>query len=355
MKKLLGGFLITLSASVFAQALSSNAWDGWNDPNKMDPGFELNFEKLPLSGNLEGEGLAWPGYYWANNKGGIAYRWRSSNSQDFKYRSPGLQELLSLDKKKVNELSPAEKYDLFMGRYDYPTVRQVWGQTREGHKEWYGICHGVSPSSLNHPEPISNTVVNKDGIEITFYASDVKALLAYYYARISESKSVQVGKRCFVAGWLPIFRSSDGCGDVNPGSFHIIMANKLGIQKTGFIADMERYAAVWNHAAVNYSSKVISTANAQRGSAYGTVKRVLVESKVKYSASIDPSDAPVIGSELAKYEQRDYRYWLELDSKGEIVGGEWVSAQRPDFLWVKEKDSFNGYWSGLEDIYRSAN
>lgn len=343
--------------SVFAEALdaapSGNEWNGWNDPLKMDRDFEVNFHKLPLTGNLEGEGLGWPGYYWANNKGGIAHRWRSSNPNDFEYRSPKLNEILSSDRKALDELSPAEKYDLFMGRYDYPTVSQVWGQTREGHKDWYGICHGVSPSSLNHPEPMAKTVVNKDGIEIPFHSSDVKALLAYYYAKISDSKMVQVGKRCFVASWIPILRNTDGCSDVNPASFHIILSNKLGIDKTGFIADMERYSPVWNHAAVKYSSKVARTAGPSRSSSRGSVKRVKIESEVSYSASVDPSDAPIIGTPAAEYEERKYSYWLDLDSKGEIIGGEWISSDRPDFLWVKEKDEFSGYWSGLQEVYQA--
>ena len=90
-------------------------------------------------------------------------------------------------------MSLVEKYDLYLGRYDYPTVKRVWGETRKGASSWHWICHGVSPSSLNYSEPKAVTVYNPDGIEITFYASDVKALLAYYYAKVSDSNSVQVG------------------------------------------------------------------------------------------------------------------------------------------------------------------
>ena len=334
-------------------AVESDAWNGWNNPLKMDQNFEVRFEKLPQSGNLVGEGLAWPGYYWANNKGGIAQRWRAKNPNHFDYRSPKVGDLLSMEQEKVNELSPAEKYDLFMGRYDYPTVSLVWGQTREGHQDWYGICHGVSPSSLNHPEPETVILTNKDGVEVTFYSSDVKALLAYYYAKISDSKSVQVGKRCFVPGWAPLINRMSGCSDVNPASLHIIMTNKLGLEKNGFIADMERYAPVWNHAAVKYESRVLQTSGHVRRATYGTVKRVKVESRVWYSASVEPSDAPISGTDKAELDKRVYVYWLDLDSKGEILGGSWVSDERPDFLWTKEKDEFEGYWSGLNEVYRS--
>ena len=345
-----------MTCSVFAseEGNGKNAWNGWNDPFKMDKNFETDFDKLPLSGNLEGEGLAWPGYYWANNRGGIAQRWRSSNPQDFKYSSPNQSQILGLSKEQINKLSPAEKFDLYMGDYSYPTVSRVWGQTRRGADAWHGICHGVSPSSLNHSEPKTVTLYNPDGIEITFYSADIKALLAYYYAKVSDSKTVQVGKRCFVGARIPFLSSRSGCTDVNPGSLHIIMANRLGISKKGFIADMDRYKQVWNHPAIEFSSRVLRTANGDtRRSAYGTVKRVLVKSKVKYSATINPMENFVIGTTDAKYDSRIYTYWLELDSSNRIIGGEWVSDDRPDFLWYKEKAEFTGYWKGIEEIYQA--
>jgi len=339
---------------VMANDTNKEAWNGWNDPMKMDQDFVVNFNQLPLSGDLELAGLAWPGYYWANNRGGIAQRWRSNRPQDFEYSSPSAQGILSLDKNTINKLSPAEKYDLYLGNYDYPTVKRVWGETRKGASSWHGICHGVSPSSLNHPEPKTVTVYNPDGIEITFYSSDVKALLAYYYAKISDSKTIQVGKRCFINGRIPFLRNTDGCTDVNPGSLHIIMANKLGITKTGFIADMDRYSQVWNHPAIKFESKVLRTStNIDRKAAAGTVKKVLVRSKVTYSATINPQETPVIGTSKAKYDTRTYKYWLDLDSKGLILGGEWESKDRPDFLWYKEKSEFTGYWKGLNQVYQA--
>lgn len=345
--------VMCMSRFAFAntEEINKDAWNGWNNPFKMDENFETVLDKLPLRGSLEDVGLAWPGYYWANNRGGIAQRWRSRNPQDFKYESPNLEQLVSLDKDVINQMSPAEKYDLFLGRYDYPTVERVWGETRKGASSWHGICHGVSPSSLNHPEPKTVTVYNPDGIEITFYASDVKALLAYYYAKVSDSKTVQVGKRCFINGRIPLLRNTDGCKDVNPGSLHIIMANKLGISKTGFIADMDRYSQVWNHPAIKFESKILGTSESDH--TYDIVKRVKVRSKVTYSATINPFEQTVIATSRAKYDTRTYTYWLDLDSSGKIIGGEWISNDRPDFLWFKEKDEFSGYWEGIKDIYQS--
>lgn len=340
-----------LSAYAEPNANNKNAWDGWNNPYKMDKNFENRLDMLPTSGELSSSGLAWPGYYWANNKGGIAQRWSSKNPQHFKYDSPSLYEAKNMTAKQINELSPAEKYDLFTGNYDYPTVEASWSYTRRGAPVWNGICHGVSPASLNHAEPKPVTLTNADGVKVTFYSADVKALLAYYYAKVSDSNVIQVGKRCFVGARVPIANRTSGCMDVNPGAMHIIMANKLGISKTGYIADMDRYRQVWNHAAVKFESKILGTTALSRNSVSTAVKRVKVRSKVVYAATIDPEVTPVISTDMAKYDTRTYTYILELNSKGEIVGGEWISKDRPDFMWIKEKDDFKGYWEGLNSVY----
>jgi hypothetical protein len=335
------------SSSVSA---STSAWNGANDPAIMSTNFEVILSKLPTKGNLFEDAKAWPGYYWANNKGGIAQRWNAPNPEHFKYESPTRSEITFLSSTDINRLSPAEKFDLFLGRYDYPLVKKVWGQTSRFASEWHGICHGVAPASLNHSEPKTVTVTNPDGIEVTFYAADLKALLAYYYAKVSDRPIKQVGKRCFINSWVPFIGKYPGCKDVNAGAFHIIMANKLGLEKTGFIADMDRFKEVWNHAALEFSSVIGRALAPSRKSAPGTVRRVFVRTTVKYSASIDPQQSSVIGTPLAEYDERNYTYWLDLDYKGEIIGGEWSSKDRPDFLWIKEKEDFKGEFSALYQL-----
>lgn len=352
MKKIIV-FSALVAAGFWAPMTALAAWSGSDSPARMGAHFEYRFERLPMQAKLESVGLAWPGNYWPNNKGGIAHRWRSANPQNFDYRSPRLEQILSMDKSKLNELSPAEKYDIFMGRYDYPTVRSVWGQNRSYHKEWYGICHGMAPASLNHAEPSPVTVVNPDGIELTFYTADVKGLLAYFYAKKSDSRVIQIGRRCFINGKIPLLNRTRGCKGVNPASFHVILANKLGIDQTSFIADMDRYAPVWNHAALEYRSEILGHSRNLRGTTYGTVEKVLVKTTVSYAASIDPTDLPVIGTSKAEYDKRTYKYWLYLASNGDIIDGEWVSEERPDFLWTQEKENFDGYWEGVNRLYQT--
>ena len=326
--------------------IKSNQWDGYNNPYKMNPNFISAFNSLPLEGEIGSSSLAWGDSYWPNNKGSIAWRWTSTNPQNFRYTSPSLYTAQGMTESELNELSPAEKYDLYVGSYDYPTVKKVWSVTSPSSPTWYGICHGIAPASLHHTEPETLDVINNDGIKIRFYSSDVKALLGHHYARESKNGIIQVGKRCFFRGF------GSACSDVNAGSFHIILGNKLGISKTGFVADIDRFKQVWNHAAISYTSTTLGEAYLNDTSSILAVKRIKINTTVKYTASIDPSKTPVMGSDLEKYDIRKYAYYLELDEKEKIVGGSWISYERPDFLWYKKKDKFEGHWSKLYEIYK---
>ena len=47
----------------------------------------------------------------------------------------------------------------------------------------------------------------------------------------------------------------------------------------------------------------------------------------------------------------DYEYWLELDKKDRIVGGTWVTYDRPDFLWTQTQPEFTGIYKVLKNLY----
>ena len=350
-------FFCTFSFVVNAQNLNSNTgsiavsvkdlnavWDGYNNPYRMDANFIARFDSLPLEGEISNSALSWPGSYWPHFRGSIAWRWNAEESRDFYYKSPRISQAQSMSQAQINELSPAEKYDLLVGRDDYPTVDKMWRITSRGSPVWYGICHGVAPASIHHPEPNPITLTSVDNIDITFYTSDIKALLANFYARESQTGITQIGRRCYLT-WF-----GRACSDVNAGAFHMILANKVGLQKVGFIADLDRGREVWNHAPVSYQSEILSLNQFKELSSPFAVSSVEVKTTVKYAASIQPHHEPIIGTPIAEYYQRDYHYYIELNTQGEIVGGTWLSWQRPDFLWFKGKEEFSGYWEKLNDL-----
>ena len=337
-----------MSVSVLAddsrKRSSSTKWDNQNNPFRIDANFNSVFADLPLSGDTSKSGFGWPAYFWANEKGGIAQRWSSKKPQHFEYESPSLYKLQTMTEAQINELSPAEKFDILNGRYDYPTVRLVWKQTGKGSKDWHGICHGAAPSGLHHKEPTGKTMTNADGIKINFHSSDIKGLVAYYYAKISDLRSTQIGRRCYAGRFSPL-RFRKGCKDVHPAALHIIMANRLGLTTKGFIADIDRLKEVWNHVAVKYESKVLSTIDAKTGVS-GTRTRIKVQSKVAYTGGVDPSVFAVLGTENEKWDTRTYVYILDLDSSGKIIGGQWISKQKPDFIWIKDRETFDHTYYG---------
>jgi hypothetical protein len=61
---------------------------------------------------------------------------------------------------------------------------------------------------------------------------------------------------------------------------------------------------------------------------------------------------PVLGTSAFGQDAKTYTYWLELDAGGNIIGGDWVSRLRPDFIWTTTRSRFLGEFEGLNQIYR---
>jgi len=331
----------------------SAAWEQSDSPYKLKIDFNKKMDELPIIGLLADKRKGWPASHWASYLGSIAHRWSSSNPQNFQYPLSNLEELKNKEVHELEELSPAEKFDIFAGRYHYPMTKAVLSEVSPYESEWHGICHGVAPASLNHPEPKTVTLTNADGITLTFYSSDVAGLLSYYYAKKASTPVTFIGKRCYNRpgsrrGW----RFWSDCNGLNPGSFHLILANTLGNRGETFIADIDRYNEVWNHVAVEYRSYIHGELPSDSKSAKEAIKRIQVETLVKYAAAIAPKFDPVIGTENAEYLENTYEYYLDVNSAGEIVGGEWISEIRPDFIWFQGQANFTNEWSVLKEIYQ---
>ena len=37
---------------------------------------------------------------------------------------------------------------------------------------------------------------------------------------------------------------------------------------------------------------------------------------------------------------RVYNYRVEINQNGQIIGGDWLTSERPDFLWMQDKPEF---------------
>ncbi|MFZ9521551.1 MAG: hypothetical protein ACO3A4_13835, partial [Silvanigrellaceae bacterium] len=306
------------------------AWDVINQPSRFGRQFETRYENLPKTGML-GK-VPWSDYYWPTQRAGIAYRWQLPGSLPFGYTLYSRQGISSLSRDQIAQLSPAEKLDIFMGRFDFPTVNSERKRTYPGAAAWEGLCHGWAPAALEFSEPGPVTLESAAGIRIPFGSSDVKALLTWYMATHSSSIAVGLGGRCNLGGTIGM--STSACRDANAGAFHIVLSNLLGRAKEGFIMDIARAAEIWNQPVYGFRSRELARQGASPGAAPGTRQEIVVESEVYYTIEIEPQWNPM-GQLLERPAVNSvaYRYRLELDSQGNIRGGEWLQDARPDFIW----------------------
>lgn len=327
------------------RATSKRAWDSISNPLRFDAA-ERSFSRLPLSGRATNTQRYWSSDYWAKKKGGINYRWNAPRPSGQNLRSPPKEEVLHMAPELLAQLAPSEKLDLLSGAYDYPLKREIARYANPAAPEWEGICNGWAEASSNHDEPRPITLANTDGVQIPFGSSDVKALLSWYYFRKPAVDYARMGGRCRT--------KQETCNqDLNAGAFHLVLANRLGLKGEGFTADIDRLKEVWNHTATSYQSRITNARVPRRyGRARGTVRHVRVQTVVDYTFVLKKNSwEPVLGTPNQRSTKRTYEYYLDLDGSSAIIGGDWISAERPDFLWSTGRvTEFTGNMAKLGDI-----
>jgi hypothetical protein len=343
---LIGSICILGVSSAFAEVLTP--WREYSNPSIMSASFERTFDKLPLSASLIHTQKFWANDYWPRKRGGINYRWNAVKPSGFNLRSPSRSEALNMSAEALATLAPSEKLDLLNGNYDYPLKKEVDSNASPSAPIWHGICNGWAPAALNHNEPLPKTVINPDGVAVPFGSSDIKALLSYYYAYKHKVNSThQMGLRC------NSFLSPYCNDDMNAGAFHLVLTNKLGLEGTSFVADVENGRQVWNH---NVSEFVSTVVNAHlpptKNSAPETIRRIHLRTDATYVMEIRKNSwEPVLGTDAQINKIKKYEYILDLDRHGNIIGGDWISNDRPDFIWTMEKVSnFTGEFARLAEL-----
>jgi hypothetical protein len=367
MKFLILGLLVSAVTPAFAEL-----YDRANNPSNfgrlMGTGLVLDFSGLPLQGKISDPRTGWSETYWPSNKGGIAYRWSHPDPQPFRYRLNSKEELLKMGTVELSQLSPAELYDIANDDYNYTLTRATLSRYKTSDLWWEGICHGWAQAATHYPEPAPVRITNKSGIVVSLGSSDVKGLLAMHDAYNFKGEPFGfIGKRCRINGKVPgegdsrdistdppsdADAATPDCKDVNAGSFHVALSNMIGIMGKSFVADIDRYNDVWNQPVVGYSSKIVGDEPVDpEHAAYGVARRVRIKTNFLYGEELKfytpeaaaqghqnfVSKRPVTGTPHAKILNRDYEYIVELNSTGRVIGGEWITITRPDFLWNYSK------------------
>lgn len=365
-------------------------WDENNNPNHFNKIIDFpvitSFDLLPLDGKLDDERLGWSETYWPANKGGIAFRWNHPDPMPFAYDFLTKEKLEKMSRKEMEQLSPAELYDIAQGDYNFTLTKKTLSLFTPQDLWWEGICHGWAQAAANYPEPAPVLIKNPDGIVVPFGSSDVKGLLAMHDSYNSKGFYTHIGGRCSAPGKVPGEGSSRdanvsmpapevansvACRDVNAGAFHVVMANMIGIHSKSLVADVDRFNDVWNQPVVAYKSSVKEELPVEEQHyQYGVARRFRIEMKMTYGEELQfrnqaavwrgernfVSKLPVTRTSHQEFRSKNYEYIIEVDALENVIGGEWISETRPDFMWIKKRDQnfLNSPMplNGLGKIYR---
>lgn len=332
-------------------------WSTADDPAIFAGDLERNVEKLPTQGSASS--IPWAGSYWPMASDSINYRWDGSSS-----------------------LSPAKKYEkAFGGSRVEDLVSQYYGvdsqasarvctKDRQCNKslleicgkragqstgrcipDWYGICDAWAAGSILFPEPKHEVVMNG----VTFKVQDIKALASLVSIK-TTTKFVSL--RCETNDSTNGIRydafgrpAAQECRDSNPGTFHLILTNYVGMQGKSIVEDRTFDYQVWNQPIRGYKvvgARKVSAQEANKLVTGGGSTRYLfnpdatsfvhVKNAVSYILESTPeTDGPLIGHIDTFTGSNVYEYILELNRTGAIIGGEWIGESKrnhPDFVWL---------------------
>jgi hypothetical protein len=233
---------------------------------------------------------------------------------------------------------------------------------------------------VNGQEIFSQTSTTRGLLE-----KDLKAYLEKYqsdYARL-HSNPLPDG---WLAQRLKNARSKK-CSDTNAGAFHLVLTNQIGLNQRPLLMDIARDEEIWNQPTYRYTSIITPLAAIPENSASETKRAVSVKTTVWYAddtmygwAFSEPVVAMLLGKapltetfqrEYAQYENLlvknaerdspgkfpedlfesiDYEYTLELNDQDQIIGGEWITYDRPDYLWIAKKQTIDPVFQRLPEL-----
>lgn len=350
--------------------------------------------KIPLSGEAASE--PWSSTYWPIQYGILSVRYADNEKNSFTGPNGGSltwrQSVNSYHEPKdykdaaaagniedyiAKYFSPAEKYDLLVGDVDSFTLTNNNKNQGSGYADangdvesWMGICHGWAPAAFSYPRPQNDvTLTAADGkTKIKFWADDIRGLASLKYAA-TQYENIFVGGRCNIddkkikkdpeTGFILDYT----CFDVNPATWTIIVANRLGLKKQSFVIDATFDLQVWNQPVYSYSmtyfnlldesikgdlekSKVKlgdlqSSNNAvhkfvSKKASQGATHVVGVSMDLVYIAETSPAHQSPGKDRQVKV---NYLYTLELDQNNNMIGGEWLHNAHPDFVWAPSENA----------------
>ena len=369
-----------------------DAWDNANDPRRFGNDFVYNWEQLKTPELQSGasEIVPWPDTYWPMTEDGYNDRWNGDNlspvelydaafnawqiPENFTELQPYHGHGMAWDSAYYDVIGPATKWAHERGGLG--RAREIHnpdgsftesidadgdgvvdrdlngdgemdnGDDEGGLEGWYGHCHAWAPAAFSHVEPVHAVTINNQ----TFQVADIKALIEATHEGCGGT--LFLGGRCNLREierdeYGRIVDAQSECRDTNAGAWHVTIVNVMGRLKRSFVADVTVGYQVWNHPGRDYTiSRQDEVTETEALALLGrddiqeypynddATRWVHVEMRFRYIVEGSASATPQLPQIDSYTSSRNYEYLLELDDNGNIIGGEWISTNQPDFLWM---------------------
>lgn len=250
--------ILILAAAVMPQPGQCEAWNLANNPLPAGSGLTYRVNDLPAQGRISR--LPVPGYVWPTARDSIQYRWDGDQSS-----SPAEKAERALNKpgfaRAITDTvgiygsgrpacdQPADCAPLADDSVCVAPRGAIGSGSGRCIPSWWGLSHGWAAYAVSEPAPLAPVMENG----VTFYPADLDALMSLAYAR--PASTTLVGQRCNLAN-APVDVNGrtieSSCRDLNPGSLHVLLGNRTGLQGRPLIMDRSAGARVSNNPIVGY-------------------------------------------------------------------------------------------------------
>jgi len=246
---------------------------GWRDrPSLFSNGLEYRLEELPREG--EAANIPWASSYWPVHEDSLNFKWAGEDTLSTSEKYGKAFDVEDITEKVSKHHGIAKYSDRTECSTDDDCNDKIGEACSKRHgaekgrciPTWWGICHAWAPAAILHPEPLRP--VTRNGV--TFEVNDIKALVtimndkaAYKFVSLRCDADDSEGEIEYDQ-WDRPTGDDIGCKDTNPGTYHVLLTNYLGLQAQSFVEDRTFDNEVWNQPLRGYRITEMTEIDAQQ-------------------------------------------------------------------------------------------